>query len=202
MTTTISKTALTAVASGALALTLLLAGCTGSGDSSDEASGSARGGSSDTAEGPTTGELADFGSCEDVGTALSDFTEGLELQDTSTFEDGAVQCSWATPTAEAAEGNITAIVAVAQAQEFAADDITAQGDELASTEGVEESDDERAAAVDGRAFLQSASQTGFSVSGASVVTPHGLFAVTATGAGDTAPYTTEQTLDGAFALIG
>lgn len=208
-TTRTTKTAITVVTSGAVALTLLLAGCTGSGDDASsgqsDPSGSSSASSSGTAQetGDLTGELA-VTTCAEAGEALGSIIEGLDLQDESTEADGQLQCSWANGAASA-EGEIDpsaqAIVAVAQVQELDEATITSQSDQIAGTDGVTEVEDARIGDIGGRAFELEASQEGVSLSGATVVTPNGLFALSATGAGDSAPLSPSEALDATLLLL-
>jgi hypothetical protein len=200
ISTTRSRRAVATAASGALALALLLTGCTSGGDSDDEASQSATGGSAAAADGGP-GTMVAFGSCEAVGEALGSAIEGLELRDESTATDEGFQCSWASSTEDTADASaVQAVIAVAQVQEFDADTIAEQADTVAATEGVTAVDDSRAADLDGRAFTQTGESTGILVNGGTVITTHGLFNVTATATTET-PLDAEQALDAAFSLI-
>ncbi|WP_277959443.1 hypothetical protein [Frigoribacterium faeni] len=197
MTTTTRRTAVTATTTGVLALGLLLAGCTsgGAGDGGDSGSGGSSSGS-------TEGTFDDLASCDDVGSALGGVVDGLELRDDSTFSGDQANCQWATPTTEATDAaDVTAIVVLAQRQEFSADDISAQTSQIEGTEGVETVDDSRVQAFGGQAFSQSVTQQGITASASTVLSPHGLIAVTATGAGDAAPLSTDETLDAAYGLF-
>ncbi|WAC52517.1 hypothetical protein [Frigoribacterium sp. SL97] len=197
MTTTMRRTAVTATTTGVLALGLLLAGCTsgGAGDGDEAGSG---GSSADSTE----GTFDDLASCDDVGSALGGVVDGLELRDDSTFSGDQANCQWATPTTEATDAaDVTAIVVLAQRQEFSADDISAQTSQIEGTEGVETVDDSRVQAFGGQAFSQSVTQQGITASASTVLSPHGLVAVTATGAGDDAPLSTDETLDAAYGLF-
>jgi len=197
MTTTMRRTAVTATTTGVLALGLLLAGCTSGGAGGGDEAGS--GGSS---AGSTEGTFDDLASCDDVGSALGGVVDGLELRDDSTFSGGQANCQWATPTTEATDAaDVTAIVVLAQRQEFSADDISAQTSQIEGTEGVETVDDSRVQAFGGQAFSQSVTQQGITASASTVLSPHGLIAVTATGAGDAAPLSTDETLDAAYDLF-
>lgn len=128
--------------------------------------------------------------------------DGLELRGDSTFSGDQANCQWATPTTEATDAaDVTAIVVLAQRQEFSADDISAQTSQIEGTEGVETVDDSRVQAFGGQAFSQSVTQQGITASASTVLSPHGLIAVTATGAGDAAPLSTDETLDAAYGLF-
>ena len=200
ISTTRSRRAVATAASGALALALLLTGCTSGGDSDDEASQSATGGSAAAADGGP-GTMVAFGSCEAVGEALGSAIEGLELRDESTATDEGFQCSWASSTEDTTDASaVQAVIAVAQVQEFDADTIAEQADTVAATEGVTAVDDSRAADLDGRAFTQTGESTGILVNGGTVITTHGLFNVTATATTETS-LDAEQALDAAFSLI-
>ncbi|MBF4580306.1 hypothetical protein [Frigoribacterium sp. VKM Ac-2530] len=200
ISTTRSRRAVATAASGALALALLLTGCTSGGDSDDEASQSATGGSAAAADGGP-GTMVAFGSCEAVGEALGSAIEGLELREESTATDEGFQCSWASSTEDTTDASaVQAVIAVAQVQEFDADTIAEQADTVAATEGVTAVDDSRAADLDGRAFTQTGESTGILVNGGTVITTHGLFNVTATATSETS-LDADQALDAAFSLI-
>jgi hypothetical protein len=201
ISTTRSRRAVATAASGALALALLLTGCTSGGDSDDEASQGATsgssGGSSAAAGDGEPGTMIAFGSCEAVGSAI----EGLELRDESTATDEGFQCSWASSTEDTTDASaVQAVIAVAQVQEFDADTIAEQADTVAATEGVTAVDDSRASDLDGRAFTQTGESTGILVNGGTVITTHGLFNVTATATTETS-LDADQALDAAFSLI-
>jgi hypothetical protein len=197
MSTTMRRTAVTATTTGVLALGLLLAGCTSGGAGGGDDAGS--GGSS---AGSAEGTFDDLASCEDVGSALGGVVEGLELRGDSTFSGDQANCQWATPTTEATDAaDVTAIVVLAQRQEFSADDISSQTSQIEGTEGVETVDDSRVGTFGGQAFSQSVTQQGITASASTILSPHGLIAVTATGAGDAAPLSTDETLDAAYGLF-
>jgi hypothetical protein len=197
MSTTMRRTAVTATTTGVLALGLLLAGCTSGGAGGGDDAGS--GGSS---AGSAEGTFDDLASCEDVGSALGDVVEGLELRGDSTFSGDQANCQWATPTTEATDAaDVTAIVVLAQRQKFSADDISSQTSQIEGTEGVETVDDSRVGTFGGQAFSQSVTQQGITASASTILSPHGLIAVTATGAGDAAPLSTDETLDAAYGLF-
>ena len=200
ISTTRSRRAVATAASGALALALLLTGCTGGGDPDDEASQGATGGSAAASDGGP-GTMVAFDSCEAVGETLGSAIEGLELRDESTSTDEGFQCSWASSTEDTTDTSaVQAVIAVAQVQEFDADTIAEQADTVAATEGVTAVDDSRAADLDGRAFTQTGESTGILVNGGTVITTHGLFNVTATATTETS-LDAEQALDAAFSLI-
>ena len=200
ISTTRSRKAVATAASGALALALLLTGCTGGGDSDDEASQGATGSSTAAADGGP-GTMVAFDSCDAVGETLGSAVEGLELRDESTATDEGFQCSWASSTDDTTDASaVQAVIAVAQVQEFDADTIAEQADTVAATEGVTAVDDSRAADLDGRAFTQTGESTGILVNGGTVITTHGLFNVTATATTETS-LDAEQALDAAFSLI-
>ena len=197
ISTTRSRRAVATAASGALALALLLTGCTSGGGPDDEASQGATSASGDG--GP--GTMVAFGSCDAVGETLGSAIEGLELRDESTATDEGFQCSWASSTEDTTDASaVQAVIAVAQVQEFDADTIAEQADTVAATEGVTAVDDSRAADLDGRAFTQTGESTGILVNGGTVITTHGLFNVTATATTETS-LDAEQALDAAFSLI-
>jgi hypothetical protein len=204
MATSMRRTAVTAT-TGVLALGLLLAGCTsgGAGGDDDAASGGSSagsGGSGSTASGE--GTLNDLTSCEDVGVALGSVIDGLEANADSAFEGNQGACAWLTPGVD--ESNVadaSGILVVTQQNELSESDIKAQIDEAEATEGVEAIDDSRVAAFGGQAFSQTGTQQGLTASVTTILSPHGLVAVTATGAGDTAPLSTDETLDAAYGLF-
>jgi hypothetical protein len=197
ISTTRSRRGVATAASGALALALLLTGCTGGGDSDDAASQGATSASGDG----EPGTMMAFDSCEAVGETLGSAVEGLQLRDESTATAEGFQCSWASSTEDTANASaVQAVIAVAQVQEFDADTIAEQADTVAATEGVTAVDDSRAADLDGRAFTQTGESTGILVNGGTVITTHGLFNVTATATTETS-LDAEQALDAAFSLI-
>ena len=197
ISTTRSRRAVATAASGALALALLLTGCTSGGGPDDEAS---QGATNATGDGEP-GTMVAFDSCEAVGETLGSAVEGLELRDESTATDEGFQCSWASSTEDTTDASaVQAVIAVAQVQEFDADTIAEQADTVAATEGVTAVDDSRAADLDGRAFTQTGESTGILVNGGTVITTHGLFNVTATATTETS-LDADQALDAAFSLI-
>jgi len=215
MTTTTSRTALTALTTGALALGLLLTGCTAGGDDSGDASGgssagsdggsgdssdSSDGGSAPAAEAPESGTLTSFASCDEVGTALGGAIDGLELQDGGSTSASSVQCIWSTPGVEPQEGS--AIIALASAQELDAAAIDEQVSQITASEGTESVDDGLASAVGGRAFVSTIDQADVPTTQASVITPHGLVIVGSTAAGEgDEPLSTDDTLALTYALL-
>jgi hypothetical protein len=207
-TTTTTKTAMTVLTSGAVALTLLLAGCTGSDDSSSESSDPSSSASESSAapeSADLTGELA-VTTCADAGEALGSTVEGLDLQEDSTEADGQLQCYWANEEATAegddVDPNAKAVFVVAQNQEFTAEEIVTQGDAAAEQQGATEVDDERVAAFGGRVFYADPEQSeGLTGSGALVVTPHGVFGVQSATPGDEAPLSSESALDAILLLL-
>ena len=215
MTTTTSRTALTALTTGALALGLLLTGCTAGGDDSGDASGGSSagsdggggdssdggaGGSAPAAEAPESGTLTSFASCDEVGTALGGAIDGLELQDGGSTSASSVQCIWSTPGVEPQEGS--AIIALASAQELDAAAIDEQVSQITASEGTESVDDGLASAVGGRAFVSTIDQADVPTTQASVITPHGLVIVGSTAAGEgDEPLSTDDTLALTYALL-
>ena len=215
MTTTTSRAALTALTTGALALGLLLTGCTAGGDDSGDASGGSSagsdgggdsdgaggsGGSVPEAEAPQSGTLTSFASCDEVGTALGGSIDGLELQEGGSTSASSVQCIWSTPGVEPQEGS--AIIALASAQELDAAAIDEQVSQITASEGTESVDDGLASAVGGRAFVSTIDQADVPTTQASVITPHGLVIVGSTAAGDgDEPLSTDDTLALTYALL-
>ena len=216
MTTTTSRAALTALTTGALALGLLLTGCTAGGDDSGDASGGSSagsdgsgggdssdggaGGSAPAAEAPESGTLTSFASCDEVGTALGGAIDGLELQDGGSTSASSVQCIWSTPGVEPQEGS--AIIALASAQELDAAAIDEQVSQITASEGTESVDDGLASAVGGRAFVSTIDQADVPTTQASVITPHGLVIVGSTAAGEgDEPLSTDDTLALTYALL-
>ena len=201
-----TKTAMTVVTSGAVALTLLLAGCTGSGDSESSGdSSSSASASSAPEERDLTGELA-VTTCADAGDSLGSTVEGLDLQDDSTESDAQLQCYWANEEATADGDEVSpdaaAVFFVAQKQEFTAEEIVTQGDAAAAQQGASEIEDDRVAAFGGRAFYADPAQSDTLVSsGALVVTPHGVFGVQSASPGDEAPISSERALDATLQLL-
>ena len=212
MTTTTSRAALTALTTGALALGLLLTGCTAGGDDSGDpnggsSAGSDGGGDSDgaggsvpEAEAPESGTLTSFASCDEVGTALGGSIDGLELQEGGSTSASSVQCIWSTPGVEPQEGS--AIIALASAQELDAAAIDEQVSQITASEGTESVDDGLASAVGGRAFVSTIDQADVPTTQASVITPHGLVIVGSTAAGEgDEPLSTDDTLALTYALL-
>ena len=215
MTTTTSRAALTALTTGALALGLLLTGCTADGDDSGDASGGSSagsdgggdsdgaggsGGSVPEAEAPESGTLTSFASCDEVGTALGGSIDGLELQEGGSTSASSVQCIWSTPGVEPQEGS--AIIALASAQELDAAAIDEQVSQITASEGTESVDDGLASAVGGRAFVSTIDQADVPTTQASVITPHGLVIVGSTAAGEgDEPLSTDDTLALTYALL-
>ncbi|KQR44144.1 hypothetical protein ASF82_11520 [Frigoribacterium sp. Leaf164] len=212
MTTTTSRAALTALTTGALALGLVLTGCTAGGDDSGDASGgssagsdgsgsgSGSGGSALEAEAPRSGTLTSFASCDEVGTALGGSIDGLELQEGGSTSASSVQCIWSTPGVEPQEGS--AIIALASAQELDAAAIDEQVSQITASEGTESVDDGLASAVGGRAFVSTIDQADVPTTQASVITPHGLVIVGSTAAGEgDEPLSTDDTLALTYALL-
>ncbi|NII51736.1 hypothetical protein [Frigoribacterium endophyticum] len=216
MTTTTSRAALTALTTGALALELLLTGCTAGGDDSGDVSGGSSEGSGDSssssdsaggsdgsapeAEAPESGTLTSFASCDEVGTALGGAIDGLELQEGGSTSASSVQCIWSTPGVEPQEGS--AIIALASAQELDAAAIDEQVSQITASEGTESVDDGLASAVGGRAFVSTIDQADVPTTQASVITPHGLVIVGSTAAGEgDEPLSTDDTLALTYALL-
>jgi hypothetical protein len=210
MTPTISTTrprrAAATAASGALALALLLTGCTGSGDdgSGDEASqgptaGSGSGSTAAAGDGEP-GSMVAFDSCEAVGETLGSAIDGLELRDESTATDAGFQCTWTSPGDTADASTVQAVIAAAEAQELDEAAFAERVATISAAEGVSTVDDGRAADLDGQAFTQTGESAGIQVNGGTVVTPHGLFNVTATATNDTS-LDADGALDAAFSLI-
>ena len=194
-----SRRAVATAASGALALALLLTGCTGGGAPDDEASQGATGGSAAASDGGP-GTMVAFDSCEAVGETLGSAIDGLELRDESTATDEGFQCTWTSPGDTADASTVQAVIAAAEAQELDEAAFAERVATISAAEGVSTVDDGRAADLDGQAFTQTGESAGIQVNGGTVVTPHGLFNVTATATNDTS-LDADGALDAAFSLI-
>lgn len=197
MTTTMRRTAVTATTTGVLALGLLLAGCTsgGAGDGGEAGSG---GSSADSTE----GTFDDLASCDDVGSALGGVVDGLEPNANNVFQDNQASCAWLTPGVNASNiADASGILVVAQRNELSDSEMRSQIADAEAAQGVETIDDSRISAFGGQAFSQTVTQEGITASATTIISPHGLVVVTATGAGDTAPLSTVETLDAAYGLF-
>jgi len=212
---TITRTTVLAGTTGALALSLLLAGCTGagSGGGSDESSSteggqgagasssasSSDGGSGDGGSTELTGALAPLATCDDAGALLGDLVADLALQEAqSSSTEAASTCAWSSDPADA--GDVRVIALQLQRQELSAEQIATQADTAAEQVGGSVMEDERAAPFDGAALTGTTEAAGLSVSIGSAVTPEGVVVVSATGSGD-APLTPEESLDAAFLFV-
>ncbi|WP_314102373.1 hypothetical protein [uncultured Frigoribacterium sp.] len=206
ISTTRSRRAVATAASGALALALLLTGCTSGGDSDDEASqgatGGSGGGSSAAAGDGEPGSVKTFASCDEVGEVVGDALDGLALRDESTVVEEGFSCAWSSAEMNEEGNPERAVFALAQAQEFDADVIEEQANAVAASGEVTPVDDARASDVQGRAFVQNGETTGLNANGGTVVTPHGIFTVTATTLLTLEPSLSgEEALDSTFALM-
>ncbi|MBF4600949.1 hypothetical protein ITJ55_09005 [Frigoribacterium sp. VKM Ac-1396] len=196
---------MTATTTGVLALGLLLAGCTsgGAGGDDDAASGGSSagsGGSGSTASGE--GTLNDLASCDDIASALGPVIDGLEPNSNNAFQNDQGTCAWLSPGVDASNvADASGILVVTQQNELSDSELQAQIDDAEAAEGVESIDDSRVSAFGGQAFSQTGTQQGITASVTTIISPHGLIAVTATGAGDTAPLSTDETLDAAYGLF-
>ncbi|OII23810.1 hypothetical protein [Frigoribacterium sp. MCBA15_019] len=205
MTTTMRRTAVTATTTGVLALGLLLAGCTsgGAGGGDDAGSGGSSAGSDgsgSTASGE--GTFDDLASCDDVGSALGGVVDGLEPNANNVFQDDQASCAWLTPGVDASNiADASGILVVAQRNELSDSEMRSQIADAEAAEGVETIDDSRISAFGGQAFSQTVTQQGITASATTIISPHGLVVVTATGAGDAAPLSTDETLDAAYGLF-
>jgi len=178
-----TKKSVLASATGALALSLLLAGCTGGGsdsgsDGSSGSAGSAEGGS--TSEASTeatperTGELTLPASCDEVAERLGGLVEGLEPSPTSSITDTRADCQWSSPEGDASGVHrVAVIMGLGEAGELGLDTVT---ESLPGAE-VEEIDDDRAAAFDGRTYAATIEQDGLSGALSAVSLPDGGVAV-------------------------
>lgn len=193
-------------ATGALALSLLLAGCTGTGsDGAADESSSPEGGqgasasSSDGGSTDLTGALAPLTTCDDAGALLGDLVADLALQEAqSSSTEAASTCAWSSDASDASD--IRVIALQLQRQELSAEQIATQADTAAEQIGGSVVDDERAERFDGAALTGTTEAAGLAVSIGSAVTPAGVVVVSATGSGD-APLTPEASLDAAFLFV-
>lgn len=201
-----TKKSVLASATGALALSLLLAGCSGSGseDSGSDGSGSGSGDSSSEATAEETAEAApertgavEFpADCEEVGPRLGDLITGLQPSASSSVDETEAFCTWETAEDDPAGVRRVAFFAgLGSAEELGLDKIT----ESLPGATIEEIDDERAEPFDGDTFTASMEQAGLSGTLATVSTPEGAVGVASVGTGGTAP--AEQLVDLAFEFI-
>lgn len=203
-----TKKSVLASATGALALSLLLAGCSGSGsdaeDSGSDGSGSGSGDSSSaaTAEETTdaaperTGAVPLPADCEEVGTRLGDLVTGLQPSASSSVDETEAFCTWETAEGDPAGVRRVAFFAgIGSADELGLDKIT----ESLPGATVEEIDDERAAPFDGSTYTASLAQAGLTGTLATVSTPEGGVGVASVGTGETTP--AEQLVDLTFEFI-
>jgi len=204
MRTTTSRSVL-ASATGALALSLLLAGCSagGSDESTDEAtsaapeSSSSPSASSDGSAG--TGELAQLSSCEDAAERLGDVVAGLTLQqDQSSVTDEAATCAWVGDTSD--PSNLEVYALQLQRQDIPESQLQGAAGQTAEQFGAQVVDDERATELGGQAVTGQTDVAGLPVSIGGVAIPTGFVVFTATGTG-AASFTPEQALDASFTLI-
>ena len=210
MRTTTSKTVL-ASATGALALSLLLAGCSSSGpsdDPTDTSAGTDSGSSSESS--PTastapekTGTVSLPASCEQAGAALGELVAGLTLDAVSSVEGTEANCSWSDGADPAT--SVQRVLLLLETEPL--DD--AEADDLASSTlpggTVVEADDERVDSFDGRAFLVDfdgapIGQQGLG-SAAFIAAPQGAVAVAQLRKDGSAPVATELVLDTALEFV-
>ncbi|WP_396599329.1 hypothetical protein [Frigoribacterium sp. R86507] len=189
-----------ATVTGAVALTLLLAGCTGGGDDSGDAGRSSTGqatATADAAEQTGRGDIALPADCDTVATVLGQAVEGLTLDaTTSEVEDGGAACTW---TNEADGTRVGFYAEVEENTEAEMDDAVPDSDGL-SLERVE---DDRIDSLGGRLFTGSATADGpVAGGGAVVVTPHGTVGVlTAAPTGVPVRLDIEQMVDATVAFV-
>lgn len=203
-----TKKSVLASATGALALSLLLAGCSGSGseDSGSDGSGSGSGSGDSSSEATAeetaeaaperTGAVVFPADCEEVGPRLGDLITGLQPSASSSVDETEAFCTWETAEDDPAGVRRVAFFAgLGSAEELGLDKIT----ESLPGATIEEIDDERAEPFDGDTFTASMEQAGLSGTLATVSTPEGAVGVASVGTGATAP--AEQLVDLAFEFI-
>ena len=204
-----TKKSVLASATGALALSLLLAGCSGSGsgDSGSDGSGSGDSGSGDSSSEASAEEIAEAApertgalplpaDCEEVGTRLGDLVAGLQPSAGSSVDETEAFCSWETAEGDpAGVRRVAFFVANGDAYELGFDKNT----ESLPGATVEEIDDERAEPFDGTTYTASLAQAGLTGTLATVSTPEGGVGVASVGTGETAP--AEQLVDLTFEFI-
>lgn len=200
MTFTI-KPALT-TATGVVALTFLLAGCTGGADSPD-ADATPRGGATataDAAESASTGEFTLPADCDAAAAVLGDALgdRALDTAASSVTADQAT-CTWTSAT----DGSRMGFIAQAKELDEAGMDAEVPRDSRVEGLTLEPADDERVDAFGGRAFLATAAEGSPVVGGgAFLATPHGLLSIIAAApAGTPVTVTPEQSLDLALAFV-
>lgn len=184
-----------ATVTGAVALTLLLAGCTGGGDDSGDAGGPSTGQATATADAAeqASGEFTLPADCDAAGVVLGDLVTGRTLvAETSTIGDDEASCTW---TSEA-DGSRVGFIATVKELDAAGMDAEVPTQENIDGLSLAQVDDERVDAFDGRAFVATADADAPVVGGGSVVlTPHGLLSIFVA-----APVGTEAPLEPARAL--
>jgi hypothetical protein len=198
----ISSTPALATVTGAVALTLLLAGCSGGGDDSSEtgASSSDRATATADAAEESTGEFTLPADCDAAGVVLGDLVTGRTLvAETSTVGADEASCTWTSET----DGSRVAFLATVKELDQAGMDAEVPTDENVDGLSLEEVDDERADAFGGRAFVATADADSPVVGGGSIVlTPHGLLSViVAAPAGTTVPLDPARSLDVVFDFV-
>ena len=188
---------------GAVAVTLLLAGCTGGGADSGDAGRSSSPGqataTADAADQPT-GEFTLPADCEAAGAVLGDLVTGRTLvAETSTIGSDEANCTW---TSEA-DGSRVGFIATVQELDQAGMDAEVPAGGGVDGLSLEQVEDERADAFDGRAFVATAQDGSPVVGGGSILlTPHGLLSViVAAPAGSTAPIDPARSLDLVFDFL-
>ncbi|ROS48842.1 hypothetical protein [Frigoribacterium sp. PhB24] len=194
------KTALTTI-TGAVALVLLLAGCTGGDDDPGDAGPSSSAGrataTADADEQTGRGDVALPADCDTVATALGGAVEGLTLDSTtSRVEDGEAACTW---TSEVDRTRIGFYAQVAEYTEAEMDAALPDSDGL-SLERVENDDVD---SLGGRLYVGSATPDApVSGGGAVIITPHGTVGVLAAApAGSATRLDTDQMVDASLAFV-
>ena len=201
-----TKKSVLAGATGALALSLLLSGCTGGGSDSepaggaDETSGSSAGGSTTEASAEATpertGDLTLPGDCEEVAARLGGLTEGLEPSSTNSITDSEATCLWSTPEGDpSGVHRVAFFLGLGEAGELGLDRVS----QSLPGASVEELDDERAAAFDGTTYAATMQQEGLTGVLSVVSTPAGGVGVADVNTAGTLPQ--EELVDLAFEFV-
>jgi len=188
----------TTTTTGLVALSLLLAGCTGSGASdSDAADGpDASSSASATTAAEATGELLVPTTCDDVAASLGSVVgTGTLAADQMTMTETEAGCTWSD---DATGGRVGFFL---KAEDGSPDDLAAQITDAFDQIPVDEVDDERVDDFDGKVFQGTDEINGLAGQIAYVVTPHGVVALVGAGAAGTTPFDAEAGLDGLFEFV-
>jgi hypothetical protein len=185
-----------ATVTGAVALTLLLAGCTAGDDESGDAGRSSAGQATATADAAerSEGEFTLPADCDAVGVVLGDLVTGRTLvSETSTVSTDEASCTW---TSEA-DGSRVGFIATVKELDEAGMDAEVPDEGTVDGLSLDQVDDERVDEFGGRAFVATADEGAPVVGGGSIVlTPHGLLSIfVAAPAGTAVPLEPTRALD-------